>query len=258
MNLNFFLSSPLEQFRVLPLITFNIGGLDCSFTNETLILVLVFFMSMVFFSSVVKQDDKSFFIITNRWQSILEIIYTLVLGLTTDNIKSKKGQLFFPLVLFLFLLVLSLNLIGLIPYSFTITSHLVVTFSLSLAIFIGINIICIRIHGMNFFSLFLPSGTALGLAFLLVPIELVSYIFKPIALATRLFANMMAGHILLKVIAGFAYTLMGSTGIFFILHYVPLLILIPLFGLELGVAIIQSFVFAILICIYLNDVIYTH
>ena len=109
-----------------------------------------------------------------------------------------------------------------------------------------------------FFSLFLPSGTALGLAFLLVPIELVSYIFKPIALATRLFANMMAGHILLKVIAGFAYTLMGSTGIFFILHYVPLLILIPLFWLELGVAIIQSFVFAILICIYLNDSIDLH
>ena len=135
---------------------------------------------------------------------------------------------------------------------------LVVTFFLSMSIFIGLNIICVRTHGMQFFSLFLPSGTALGLAFLLVPIEVVSYIFKPIALATRLFANMMAGHILLKVIAGFAYTLMGNTGILFLLHYVPLLILIPLFGLELGVAIIQSFVFAILVCIYLNDSINLH
>ena len=258
MNLNFFLTSPLEQFRVLPLISLNFGGLDVSFTNETLILVLVFFISIVFFSSVVKQEDKSFFIIPNRWQSIIEIIYSLVLGLVADNINSKKGQLFFPLVLFLFMLVLSLNLIGLVPYSFTITSHIVVTFFLSMSIFIGLNIICVRTHGMQFFSLFLPSGTALGLAFLLVPIEVVSYIFKPIALATRLFANMMAGHILLKVIAGFAYTLMGNTGILFLLHYVPLLILIPLFGLELGVAIIQSFVFAILVCIYLNDSINLH
>jgi len=258
MNLNFFLTSPLEQFRILPLITFNVGGFDFSFTNETLILVLIFFISIVFFSSAVKQEDKTFFIIPNRWQSIIESIYSLVLGLVNDNIKSKKADLFFPLVCFLFLLVLSSNLIGLVPYSFTITSHLVVTFGLALSIFIGINIVCIREHGMHFFSLFLPSGTALGLAFVLVPIELVSYIFKPIALATRLFANMMAGHILLKVIAGFAYVLMGSTGILFLLHYVPLLILIPLFGLELGVAVIQSFVFAILICIYLNDSINLH
>lgn len=128
MNLNFFLTSPLEQFRVLPLISLNFGGLDVSFTNETLILVLVFFISIVFFSSVVKQEDKSFFIIPSRWQSIIEIIYSLVLGLVADNINSKKGQLFFPLVLFLFMLVLSLNLIGLVPYSFTITSHIVVTF----------------------------------------------------------------------------------------------------------------------------------
>jgi len=258
MNLNFFLTSPLEQFRVLPLMTFNFGGLDFSFTNETLILVLVFFISMVFFSSVVKQEDKTFFIIPSRWQSILELMYSAVLGLVNDNIKSEKGKLFFPLVFFLFLLVLSLNLIGLVPYSFTITSHLVVTFGLSLAIFIGINIVCVRAHGMQFFSLFLPSGTALGLALLLVPIEVISYIFKPIALATRLFANMMAGHILLKVIVGFAYTLMGASGILFLFHYIPLIILIPLCGLELGVAIIQSFVFAILVCIYLNYSINLH
>jgi ATP synthase subunit 6 len=127
------------------------------------------------------------------------------------------------------LFILSLNLIGLIPYSFTLTSHLIVTLSLSLAVFIGINIVCIRIHGINFFSLFLPSGTSIVLALLLVPIELISYVFKPISLSIRLFANMMAGHTLLKVIAGFAYTLMSNTGMLFVLHYVPLLILIPLF-----------------------------
>ena len=124
--------------------------------------------------------------------------------------NQKKGRFFFPLVFFLFLLVLSLNLIGLVPYSFTITSHLVVTFGLSMAIFIGINIVCVREHGIQFFSLFLPSGTALGLALLLVPIEVISYIFKPIALATRLFANMMAGHILIKSYCWFCLYFNGS------------------------------------------------
>jgi F-type H+-transporting ATPase subunit a len=120
----------------------------------------------------------------------------------------------------IFFLLLSINLIGLIPYSFTLTSHLIVTLTLSLSIFIGINIICVRLHGINFFSLFLPAGTSVVLAFLLVPIELISYIFKPISLSIRLFANMMAGHTLLKVIAGFAFTLMGNVGILFLLSYI--------------------------------------
>lgn len=258
MNLNIILSSPLEQFQVLPLLSFCFGRFDFSITNETIILGLIFFFSSVLFSSMVKQSDNTFYIVPNRWQSIVEIIYNLMLSLVVDNIKDKKGQYFFPLVFSLFFLVLSLNLIGLIPYSFTLTSHLIVTLSLSLAIFIGINIVCVRLHGVQFFSLFLPSGTSVVLALLLVPIELISYVFKPISLSIRLFANMMAGHTLLKVIAGFAYTLMGNTGILFFLHYVPLLILIPLFGLELGVALIQSFVFSILICIYLNDSINLH
>lgn len=124
--------------------------------------------------------------------------------------------------------------------------------------FIGINIICARKHGMKMFSLFLPPGTSIGLAFLLVPIEFISYIFKPISLSIRLFANMMAGHTLLKVIAGFAFALVTASGGLFIVHLVPLLILIPLFGLELGVALIQSFVFSVLISIYLNDALNLH
>lgn len=182
----------------------------------------------------------------------------MILTLVHENIKDKKSQFFFPLVFSIFLLLLSLNLIGLIPYSFTLTSHLIVTLSLSLSIFIGINIICVKKHGINFFSLFLPSGTSVVLAFLLVPIELLSYIFKPISLSIRLFANMMAGHTLLKVIAGFAFALMSKVGFLFFLHYIPILILIPLFALEFAVALIQSFVFSILICIYINDVLNLH
>jgi len=255
--MNYFFS-PLEQFQVLPIFSVYLNFIDISLTNETIILVLILFFSLVLFTSLVKEQESGYFIVPNRWQSVIEIIYKLILSLVTDNIKDKKNQHFFPLVFSIFFLLLSINLIGLIPYSFTLTSHLIVTLTLSLSIFIGINIICVRLHGINFFSLFLPAGTSVVLAFLLVPIELISYVFKPISLSIRLFANMMAGHTLLKVIAGFAFTLMGNVGILFLLHYVPLLILIPLFGLELGVALIQSFVFSILICIYLNDAINLH
>jgi len=151
-----------------------------------------------------------------------------------------------------------MNLIGLIPYSFTVTSHFIVTLSLSLSIFIGMNIISVKTHGLNFFSLFFPAGTSILLGFLLVPVELISYIFKPLSLAIRLFCNMMAGHTLLKVFAGFSFSLMSCTGVLFLLQYVPLLILIPLFGLELFVALIQAFVFSLLTCIYLNDALNLH
>lgn len=137
--------------------------------------------------------------------------------MVVESIGLKRGQQFFPLIFSLFFYILCLNVVGLVPYSFTLTSHFIVTFALSLAIFIGINIICIRTHGIVFFSIFLPSGTSAALTFLLVPLELISYIFKPVSLSIRLFANMMGGHTLLKVIAGFAWSLMGCTGVFFIM-----------------------------------------
>jgi len=222
------LSSPLEQFEILPVISFYLGGLDFSITNEAVILFLIFFFVSTFFYSSFKQTDATLYVVPHRWQVIIEIIYKMVLSMISDNISGKKGQLFFPLVFSVFFYVANLNLIGLVPYSFTLTSHLIVTFALAIAIFLGINIICVRIHGLEFFSLFFPSGTSLILGLLLVPIEIISYVFRPISLGIRLFANMMAGHTLLKVIAGFAWSLMGCTGILFLMHYVPLLILLPL------------------------------
>jgi ATP synthase subunit 6 len=253
-----FFESPLEQFQVFPIVNLTANFFDVSITNETIILFLIFIISYVFFYSCAHQKDESFFLIPSVWQSFIEIIYSLIMSLVLDNIKNNQNTKFFPLIFFLFLFVLSLNTIGLIPYSFTLTSHLIITLILSLSIFIGINIICLKIHGINFFSLFLPSGTSVSLAFLLIPIEFISYVFKPISLSIRLFANMMAGHTLLKVIVGFSYILLGGTGILFLVQFIPLLILIPLFGLELGVALIQSFVFSTLICIYLNDCINLH
>jgi ATP synthase subunit 6 len=258
MNNLFSISSPLEQFEILPAISFYFGILDFSITNEAIILFLIFFFVYTFFKSSFKQTDSTLFVIPHRWQVIVEIIYRTVLSMITDNISGKKGTFFFPLIFSIFLFVACVNLIGLVPYSFTLTSHLIVTFALGIALFLGINIICIGIHGSEFFSLFFPAGTSLMLAFLLVPIEIISYVFRPISLGIRLFANMMAGHTLLKVIAGFGWTLMGCSGVLFLMHYVPLIVLFPLMGLELAVGLIQSFVFSVLICIYLNDAVNLH
>jgi len=247
--------SPLEQFEILPLFNTSAFGI---ITNATIILILIFIFLYFFFKTSFNQKDNSLYVIPHRWQVIIEIIYKAILSLVTDNISGEKAQFFFPLVFSLFFFILNINLIGLIPYSFTLTSHIVVTFSLSIAIFIGINIICFRLHGVEFFSLFFPAGTSLVLALLLVPVELLSYIFRPISLGIRLFANMMAGHTLLKVFAGFAWTLMGCSGILFFSHFVPLFVLLPLLGLELAVALIQAFVFSVLTCLYLNDSINLH
>jgi ATP synthase subunit 6 len=214
------------------------------------------FIHFIFFCT--SEKDSSLNLIPSKVQVIFEGVYKVILGLIVDNLGQNAGQKFFPVIFSVFFLIASLNLIGLVPYSFTLTSHLVVTFAFAFFIFFAFNIICVRTHGLAFFSLFLPSGTSFALALLLVPIEVISYVFKPVSLSIRLFANMMAGHTLLKVIAGFAWTLAASSGILFFVHYLPLLVLFPLFGLELGVALIQSFVFVILLCIYLNDAINLH
>lgn len=255
-NFNF-IFSPLDQFEILPFISLRLLGIDFSITNVTVILALIFFFLTVIYFFIISFKDSSIPLLLNNWHLVLNNVYTLIKDLIINNIGAK-GSKFFPIVFCIFVYIVCLNLIGLIPYSYTITSHLIVTFAISLFIFIGINIITFRYHGFEMFSLFLPSGTSLALAFLLVPIELISYIFKPVSLSIRLFANMMAGHTLLKVIAGFAYSLMGFGGLLFFVHYVPLLILIPLFLLELGVSLIQAFVFSVLICIYLNDAINLH
>lgn len=207
--------------------------------------------------SYISSDDSSFFIIPSSWQVLIEVVYETVSQLLFDNLGAK-GEKYFPFVSVLFTFVLIANLIGLIPYSFTVTSHLIVTFLLALTVFIGVNIICFNEHKLNMISLFIPSNTSFLLALLLVPIEFVSYMFKPISLGVRLFANMMAGHTLLKVIAGFAWSMVSAGGLLFFAHIIPLFVLVLLVGLELGVALIQAYVFTILTCIYLNDSINLH
>ena len=201
------LHTPLEQFQIILLFSIKLFCFDFSITNLVLVnfLVLLLFGAIVlsFSSNATRFKETSFFFIPSTWQVLVETLYEASLQLLFDNIN-KDGEKYFPFISVIFTFVLFSNLIGLIPYSFTTTSHLIVTFTLSLSIFVGINIICIQKHKFHMLSLFIPSNTSFGLALLLVPIELLSYIFKPISLGVRLFANLMAGHTLLKVIVGFS------------------------------------------------------
>ena len=250
------LFSPLEQFQIISFFPINLACLDFSITNLLFINVLIIFLlSIIIF--FVKSIDRTFFIFPSSWQYIIENIVHVSYNLLFDKINTK-GIKYLPLISTLFLYILFANLIGLIPYSFTVTSHLIITFTLSFSIFIGLNIICLNTYKFEMLSLFIPSNTSVGLALLLVPIEFVSYIFKPISLGVRLFANLMAGHTLLKVIVGFSWSILVLESFLSFFHLIPLIILVILMGLELGVAIIQAYVFTILTCIYLNDSINLH
>jgi|TARA_B110000240_G_C13472497_1_gene441609 ATP synthase subunit 6 len=255
------LLTPLEQFQIISLLPLTFLNLDFSITNLLLIniLTLVFFISIVYFfsSNTNYLQQTPFYLVPNSWQICIETIYDLVSQLLFDNIN-LEGEKYFPYISMIFMFILFSNLIGLIPYSFTVTSHIVVTFTLSFSIFIGVNIIGFQRHRLNMLSLIIPANSSLALALVLVPIEFVSYIAKPISLGVRLFINLMAGHTLLKVIVGFAWSMLLLEDLLAIIHLVPLFLLVILMGLELGVALIQAYVFTILTCIYLNDSINLH
>lgn len=252
------IEAPLEQFQILLLIPLKFSSLDFSITNFLLINLLCLF-SIVFiiycnnlnFESG-NYKENSFYLISNSWQKSLEILTEISAQLVNDIITSNKDK-YFPLISVLLNYILLSNLIGLVPYSFTTTSHLIITFTLSFSIFIGINIITIQKYKMKTFSLFLPANTTFFLALLLIPIEFVSYIAKPISLGVRLFINLMAGHSLLKVIVGFSWSMLLLENFTSFGLVVPMIVLVILFGLELGVALIQAYVFVILTCIYIQD-----
>lgn len=241
--------SPLEQFEIVPILNL----LLIIITNSIIILSLGY-LFIFFYIKLFKKG----ILIPGRSQTIFEGIFNVVFELIYSNIGKQNGSFFFPLIYILIFILLLCNLIGMVPYSFTVTSHLIITFSIALTLYIGFNYISLQKHKIKFLNLFLPGGADLMLAPLLIPIELISYIFRVISLPVRLFANMMAGHTLLKVIASFAWIMSNLNFIFFILHFIPLFILILLIGLELGVALIQSYVFSILTCMYIKDALNLH
>lgn len=238
--------SPLEQFQINRLIPIEVGGVDVSFTNSALWMVLVIAGATLFLTLGMQRRAM----VPGRLQSMAEMTYELVSGVVRDNVGSA-GRPYFPFIFTIFIFVLFSNLFGLIPYSFTVTSHIIVTFALAAMVWIGVTVIGIAKHGLHFFSLFLPKGIPIALAPLLVVIELISYLVRPVTLSMRLFANMMAGHTLIKVIAGFVVAL-GLFGV------VPLVVTSAIYGLELLVAVLQAYVFAILTSLYLNDALNLH
>jgi F-type H+-transporting ATPase subunit a len=198
--------------------------------------------------------DRGFKIIPSYWQSISEVLHKFTLELVKENIAHERAEYFFPWVLTIFALLLSMNLIGLVTYSFTLTSHIIVTFTIALGAFLGVNYVALKKHGLKALKIFLPAGGHFALVFILVPIELISYFFKPISLALRLFANMMAGHSLLKIFVLVVDTIMEIKYPYgFFLTFVPLFFLVILFFLELIVTVIQAYVFAVIISMYIND-----
>nr|AKZ21153.1 ATP synthase F0 subunit 6 [Prasiola crispa] len=246
--------TPLEQFSIVSYIPFHAGNIYLSFTNSSLYLLITISAVFSVFFLVTKNGG---FLVPYRWQSVVEMIYEFVVSLVYEQIGSK-GEKYFPLIFTTFVFLLFTNLIGMIPYSFTATSHFLVTFGLSLSLFIGITIVGFQTHKLHFLSLLLPKGAPLALAPLLVVLELVSYCFRAISLGVRLFANIMAGHTLVKILSGFAYTMLSVGGLMTIASVIPFTIVFALTGLEIGVACLQAYVFTILTCIYLNDAINLH
>ena len=239
--------SPLDQFLIKQVVPIHLGYLDLSLTNSSLFMILVTLgiIALQFFGL------RGEGLIPTRIQALFESSYDFIATMVDENC-GKEARPFAPLVFSLFMFVLFANLLGMVPYSFTVTSHFAVTFALAMLVFITVTILGLVRHGLHFFSFFCPPGVPLWMAPLLVPMEVISFLIRPITLSVRLFLNMTAGHILLKVFAGFAVTL---GGLWFI---GPVLFNTAFIAFEFFVALLQAYIFTILTCIYLNDAIHLH
>lgn len=238
--------SPLVQFEIHQIVPIKIGGVDVSFTNSSLLMVIAAALATLFLMLGMRRGA----LVPGRWQSAAEVTYEFVAGLFRETV-GQEGRRFFPFVFTLFLFILFGNMLGLMPYSFTFTSHIIVTFALAAVVFVGVTIVGFAKHGLRFLTFFVPPGAPIAMWPLLIPIEVISYLSRPISLSVRLFANILAGHTLLKVIAGFVAVL-GVAGV------LPLAVVVALTGLEMLIGFLQAYVFAILTCLYLNDALHLH
>ena len=240
------MADPIHQFEIKKIVPLELNNIDISFTNSSMFMILSILVVSIFLILSIKNKK----VIPNRFQIISELLYEFIANMINDNI-GHKGKKFFPFIFTLFTFILFGNLLGMLPYSFTFTSHIIVTFALAMFIFLFITLIGIFMHGFKFFGLFVPKGVPMLMLPLMIPIEIISYLSRPISLSVRLFANMMAGHTMLKIFAGFVFSL----GIFGI---APLIVDVALTALEVLIAILQAYVFTILTCIYLNEAINLH
>jgi F-type H+-transporting ATPase subunit a len=241
-------TDPIHQFQISKLIPIEVGGLDFSFTNSSLFMVATVAVASAFLFLTTSNRGM----VPSRMQSVSEMGYEFVASMLRDG-AGTAGMRFFPMVFSLFMFVLVANLLGMFPYFFTVTSHLIVTFVLAMLVIGTVVVYGFWKHGLGFLNLFVPEGVPVALLPLVVLIEIISFLSRPISLSVRLFANMLAGHITLKVFAGFVTSLgaLGAIGIGGAI--LPLIMTVALTGLEFLVAFLQAYVFAVLTCMYLND-----
>ena len=241
---------PLHQFQIMTLVPISIAGFDVSFTNSSLWMAIA--VAAAYF--LIMTGARQHAMVPGRLQSVVELMYEFVAGIIRDS-AGKEGMRFFPLIFTLFTFILLGNMLGMIPGSFTFTSHIIVTFTMAFCVFIGVTVLGFVIHGVHFLKFFVPHGAPTAMIPLLVPIEILSYCVRPISLSVRLFVNMMAGHTMMKVFAAFVVSL----GSYFVVPGIaPLAITVALYGFEFAVAFLQAYIFTVLTCIYLNDAIHMH
>nr|AOW69095.1 ATP synthase subunit 6 [Colletotrichum fructicola]AQT39481.1 ATP synthase F0 subunit a [Colletotrichum siamense]AQT39571.1 ATP synthase F0 subunit a [Colletotrichum gloeosporioides]AQT39586.1 ATP synthase F0 subunit a [Colletotrichum aenigma]AQT39496.1 ATP synthase F0 subunit a [Colletotrichum siamense] len=246
------ISSPLTQFEIRDLLSIDLpilSDLHISITNIGLYLTIGLVFTLIL--SILSINNNK--LVSNNWSISQESLYATIHGIVVNQINAKSGQVYFPFIYTLFIFILINNLIGMIPYSFASTSHFVLTFALSFTIVLGATILGFQKHGLKFFSLLVPAGCPLALLPLLVLIEFISYLARNISLGLRLAANILSGHMLLHILAGFTYNIMTSGIIFFFLGLIPLSFIIAFSGLELGIAFIQAQVFVVLTSGYIKD-----
>ena len=256
LSYNLFIFSPLSQFEVTNLIGVNapiLGNLHLNLTNLSLysIFVLLTILGLHLYAN---NDNK---ITPNNWSISFESSFQSLNSMVREQIGANM-EIYFPFIYSIFFYILIANLISNVPYSFAVTASGVVSLGLSLTIFIGVTILALSIHGIKFFSFFIPSGTPLALVPLLVLIELVSYLSRAVSLGVRLFANLTAGHTLLKILSTYLFKLFTGNLLIFLLTLIPFAIFLALVGLEIAVSLIQAFVFTLLVCSYLRDAIKLH
>jgi F-type H+-transporting ATPase subunit a len=241
----------LGQFELIPVL--GPVGKAVGFTQSTAHMLL----AVGLITALVMYGMARRAVVPGRLQSVTESAYEFIQGLCLNQI-GDEGKKYFPFVFSLFMFVLFGNLIGLLPFAFTFTSHIVVTFALAAIVFVLITVVALMIHGTHFFSYFFPEGAPKALAPLIIPIELISYLSRPVSLSVRLFANMVAGHVMLKVFATFVVLMGGAGAVGFLGASLPLALNVALIGFELLVAFLQAYVFSILTCIYLHDAVHLH
>ena len=244
--------NPMEQFELKPLVPLHLFGYDVSFTNQSLLMVIIVAAVSIFLPAAMSRRS----VVPSRAQSMAEISYEFVAGMI-NSAAGEDGLVFFPFVFTIFMFVLFANFFGLVPWSFTVTSQIAITFALAAIVILTVLVTGFAKHGIGFLKLFVPEAPLL-LLILLVPIEVISFLTRPISLSVRLFANMLAGHTMLQVFAGFVVALGGAGGILSVLSVAPMFLIVAIMALEILVAFLQAYVFAILTCIYLNEALHLH